>query len=306
MESRNVFVVAGAVLVSAVVGAVAGNLAASRSAERPAGSLAAAPSDSGRFEALEARQDTLAKALDELRGELRSQPAADSRVAADDSALDGALARYMALHAAPAPRAETKPLDPAAAAREKDGAVADALRRLLDPKLTDLERQRLWKEFAEQGLLDALVAEYEKRAERDPNNPDLQVELGEAYLQKVFASDNGPETGRWATKADQVFDAALELDGEHWDARFHKAVSLSFWPPMFGKQKEAIAHFETLVAQQAGQPKEARFAQTHLFLGNMYLQLGQRDKALAAWEGGLAQFPGDEELRKQLELNRGQ
>ena len=71
---------------------------------------------------------------------------------------------------------------------------------------------------------------------------------------------------------------------------------------MFGKQAEAIQNFETLVAQQENAPSQPQFAQTYLWLGNLYLQQGKTDEAKAAYEHGLAKFPGDEDLLKQLGL----
>jgi tetratricopeptide (TPR) repeat protein len=71
---------------------------------------------------------------------------------------------------------------------------------------------------------------------------------------------------------------------------------------MFGKQAEAIQNFETLVAQQENGPLKPEYAQTYLWLGNLYMQQGKGDQAKAAYEKGLAKFPGDEELLKQLGL----
>jgi tetratricopeptide (TPR) repeat protein len=110
----------------------------------------------------------------------------------------------------------------------------------------------------------------------------------------------GIEAGQWAMKADSTFDSILKANPENWDARFTKAVSYSFWPPMFGKQQAAIDNFEILVSQQANQTPDPKFAQTHLLLGNLYYQTGQGDKAKEAWSNGLAQFPEDAALREQL------
>jgi tetratricopeptide (TPR) repeat protein len=71
---------------------------------------------------------------------------------------------------------------------------------------------------------------------------------------------------------------------------------------MFGKQAEAINNFETLVAQQESLPSKPEFAQTYLWLGNLYLQQGKNDQAKEAYAKGLAKFPGDEDLLKQLGL----
>ena len=79
-----------------------------------------------------------------------------------------------------------------------------------------------------------------------------------------------------------------------------KAVALSFWPAAFGKGGEAIKHFETLVSQQERQNPRDGFAETYYFLGNMYLQTGQRDQAISTWERGLRLFPDSNELRQQL------
>jgi tetratricopeptide (TPR) repeat protein len=285
----------------------AGAIAASLAAPGPAPVEAAGP-DLSRLEESLARlareQQALATALEELRADIAMRPAPEARVQAEDAgALDAAVARWMEKRgngaAQPAGKVTGQPAEEALDEISLDAAIA----KLLDPKLDDAARQRLWKEYADRGLTDALVAEFEARVERDPTNPDLRAELGGAYLQKIFElGTSGPMTGVWAMKADKAFDSALELDPEHWDARFDKAVSLSFWPPIFGKQKEAIHHFEKLIEQQSAQAQEPKFANTHLLLGNMYQQAGDMQKAVAAWNAGLSLFPGNEALKKQIAL----
>ncbi|HVS10570.1 MAG TPA: hypothetical protein VMS76_11915 [Planctomycetota bacterium] len=268
---------------------------------------AAAP-DLSRLEEIVARlgreQQALATALAELRADIAMRPAPEARVQAEDAgALDAAVARWMEKRGDGGGKAAGKGTGQPAEEAPDEISLDAAITKLLDPKLDDAARQNLWKEYAERGLTDALVAEFEARVERDPTNPDLRVELGGAYLQKIFElGTSGPMTGVWATKADKAFDSALELDPQHWDARFDKAVSLSFWPPIFGKQKEAIHHFEKLIEQQAVQAQQPKFASTHLLLGNMYQQAGDMQKALAAWNAGLPLFPGDEALKKQIAL----
>jgi len=242
-------------------------------------------------------QQGLAEDLRRLREEDQLHPVAAGRSEVPD--VDAAVARWMAEHGSAAGAA---PLAADESAAATDDSLEQAL-ALLDGDLSDTERQRLWRKFAEQGLTDAIVAAWEERAARAPNDPDMQVSLGEIYLNKIFEVGNSPEAGVWATKADRAFDKALAIDDHHWEARFAKAVSLSFWPPVFGKQGEAIQHFETLVAQQAAAPREDRYAQTHLLLGNMYSQTGEEAKAIAAWQRGLEIFPENEELQKQLAIH---
>jgi tetratricopeptide (TPR) repeat protein len=263
------------------------------SAARASGSAASAPDD-GRITALEARTEELARllgqsALEPTRAPIRS-----------DAELEAAIARFLEKQRDPAtsdaPAAAPDRAQPKLAAR----SLAEIMAELTDPDLTEDQRQKLWKELADAGRLDELLAAFESAAENDPNDADKRFQLGSAYIQKLYTVGD-MEKGTWAIKADKAFDAALAIDGQHWEARFSKAVSLSFWPPLFGKQKEAVKQFELLVAQQSSMPVEGHHAQTHLWLGNMYLQSGDKEKASAAWRAGLALFPDNEALKKQLE-----
>ncbi len=247
-------------------------------------------------------EKSLAARLDALEKSMQVRAESTSRV--DASSVDEAVARWFAEHPNAAQVESSQPSDGASAAKsaaKSKREVQDVLAKLLDPSLSRDEKEKLWKEARDSGMLDALVAEFEARAAANPNDPKLRVDLGEAYLQKIFAAgSNGPEAGLWATKADKAFDAALELDPHQWQGRFDKAVSLSFWPPIFGKQAEAIHNFEILLDEQAALPKSAGFAQTHLLLGNLYLQSGNSAKAKEVWQAGLALFPDDAALAQKL------
>ena len=166
-------------------------------------------------------------------------------------------------------------------------------------------RTELWKEIVEKGLDDEVIALFEAAAEANPNDPEPQLALGEAYLGLTQEAGASPLAGKYATLADEALDRALEADPQHWDARFTKATALSFWPPVFGKQAAAIQQFETLVSQQAGMAPTSRHADTHLLLGNMYQQTGQMDKAIAAWQQGLELFPDHGDLAAQIALATG-
>ena len=114
-----------------------------------------------------------------------------------------------------------------------------------------------------------------------------------AYLQM--------DQSKWqlSMKADQAFDKVLGIDERHWEARFTKAMSYTFWPDFLGKKKDALSHFQILVDQQESVPAEDHHAQTYLFLGNL---LEDRDsvKAKAMWERGLARHPNNDDLRQRL------
>lgn len=248
--------------------------------------------------------DELRAALDELRAEqavlvqrvdaLPAQAASaapSARVAVPD--LDRAVADYMARHA------------PAGASAADDGGPSpdDVLMadRILAGEWDHGEVQEIWKELRESGRIDAVLMEIERQAALEPGNPDLQNELGKAYLQKLFDVGIGPTAIQWGEKADHAFDRALEADDHHWEARFQKALALSNMPGFLGKQGESTKQFEILVRQQeAAGAAHAGHAMTYLFLGNLYDQAGEGDKARTTWERGAARFPASPELAAKL------
>lgn len=240
-----------------------------------------------RLAELERQQGELEQALAEAPSAV---PLAPAREPALD--LDRAVADYMARRATRAEEVARggSPDGPDLEAR----ALAD---RILLGEVSGIELEQLWQRLREEKRIDAVLAEIERRAASAPNNPDLAAELGKAYIQKLFDAGVGPLAGMWGEKADKAFDRALELDPEHQEARFEKAIALSNWPAFLGKQGEAARQLELLREQQERSPAEARHARTYFFLGNLYEQMGERDKAAAAWARGLELFPDDEALR---------
>ena len=212
--------------------------------------------------------------------------------------LDAAVARWMQAHA-PAAQGDER----GAAGADDDAEIDRVIDRLLSDGFEGDEEQALWRELAETGLLDDVIAELAAIAEADPNDPDLQFELGWAYVQKIFSLGPGPMAAEYGQMADETFDRALELDETHWGARFTKALSLSNWPVFLGKTSEAIHQYEILRAQQEARPQERRFAQTYYFLGNLYQQTGETSKALDAWRYGLELFPDNETLLRQITVH---
>jgi tetratricopeptide (TPR) repeat protein len=243
---------------------------------------------------LRSEQAALAERLAKLPAPGAGAPAA-SRVPVQD--LDQAIAEYMAKRLGEEPGRAGARGEPAPSDLEAS-AIAD---RILSGQVTGDALEALWQELRDTKRIDGVLAEIERAAELAPNNPDLANELGEAYLQKLFDVGIGPMAAAWGEKADKAFDRALVLDDTHWEARFNKAVSLSNWPEFLGKQPEAMRQFELLMEQQeraAAQPDHAR---TYWFLGNLYDQEGNGEKALATWKRGLERFPANETLRQKTE-----
>ncbi len=301
-------------LLTIVVAAVAAF--AARGLTRTSG--ARAGSEDGALRAHEAALSELRAENARLAAELERRsdplvaatgPAGASEIGEDEIAA--ALARWEAAHP-PAERAAAEAARAAVApglAGEPDLAsvpIGELVRALSSEGFSSLERQELFQKLRENGRIDEYVAAIEELARANPDDVDLQVALGHAYLQKLFGVANSPEAGPLAFKSDAAFTRALELDENNWSARFAKAVSLSNWPAFLGRGPEAIEHFEILIEQQSGLPERNEFAMPYLFLGNMHQASGATDKALAAWRAGLERFPDFEDLQAAIALLESQ
>lgn len=153
-----------------------------------------------------------------------------------------------------------------------------------------------WKKAFAAGRMDEVVKKFEELAAASPKDTKTQMDLANAYMAYLQMDNSKYE---YSMKADQVFDKVLALDDKHWEARFTKAVSYTFYPDFLGKKKDAIAHFDTLVKQQEQMPVEASQAQTYLYLGNL-LEARDPAKAREMWAKGAARHPDNQELAKKL------
>jgi tetratricopeptide (TPR) repeat protein len=158
------------------------------------------------------------------------------------------------------------------------------------------ENTETWKKAFAAGRMDEVIKQFEALAAAAPNDTAVQMNLANAYMAYLQMDQS-----KWqlSMKADEVFDNVLALDDKHWEARFTKAVSYTFYPDFLGKKKDAITHFETLVQQQESLPIERGHAETYLYLGNL---LEARDPARAReiWQKGARRHPDNQELGKKL------
>lgn len=166
------------------------------------------------------------------------------------------------------------------------------------------DQAALWTKLKEAGLVDEALAYFREQAELNPDDAEAQFALGGAYLQAIQVTENDMLKGQLATGADKAFDAVLELDENHLDARRAKAISLSFWPPIFGKTNEAKQQFETLITKQLQTDPSPEHAEAYLWLGNLHLQTGDPDAAKTVWADGLSLFPDNAELAGQLDTSK--
>ena len=138
---------------------------------------------------------------------------------------------------------------------------------------------------------------------QDPGNAELQTALASAYTAKTaFGTDVGAAQGIVFMKAVAAYDTALQIDSEHWTARFGKAYDTSMAPEFVGLRPQAIRQFEALVERQESRLPQKEFAQTYMRLGTLYKDAGNADKARTMWKRGIEQFPENKAIRDALEL----
>jgi hypothetical protein len=179
-------------------------------------------------------------------------------------------------------------------------AVNQAVDQLVSPHSNIQQKRSVWQQLKEEGGLDQAIGELERRTAANGGGAEYPSTLGQAYLQKCGTISDVREQGILAMQADKLFDTALGLDPANWEARYTKAVALSYWPASMGKGEEVVQHFLTLVQQQETQPSQPQFAETYVLLGEQYQKSARNDDARAVWERGSALFPDNEKLRGKL------
>jgi tetratricopeptide (TPR) repeat protein len=171
---------------------------------------------------------------------------------------------------------------------------------LISPRSTFDQKQAAWKSFDEPLQLDRLIFALGERLAINPQIPEYSAVLGQAYMKKCGQTQDIREQATFGMKADQLLENALSLDPSNWDARFTKAVGMSYWPAQFNKSQDVIQEFTTLIEQQEASPPEPHFARTYAWLGDQYRKAGQLDNAREVWQRGAALFPADADLKKKL------
>ncbi len=247
--------------------------------------------------------DALHKECADLRRQLeaseqQAQPMQDSqRVLAGlgDEQIKAAVLRWLEKHG------QTLPIE--AAAKKEPPKINEraAFLALSDLSMSYNERLKVWAQVQKAGKLDDLLARLKEHAEQSPNDADAQAALGNALVQKINAPNvGGMERAVLGKQIDDAYAKALDLDPEHWEARYSRAIGQTFWPAFMGKQADAIQNFETLIEQQERRSAKPGYSSTYVLLGNVYAQQGKMDKAKEVWQRGLKQFPNDGELQKKL------
>src|SRR5690349_17204422 len=118
----------------------------------------------------------------------------------------------------------------------------------------------------------------EKAVADNPRDIDARMKLSRAYIEKLLTVPDGPEKGAWSMKAMDQYKKVLDIDPNHWSARFRLAFNYSQWPDFLNKRPDAIREFETLKKIQEGQTPNPEHAQTYFQLRQLYLKDGRSDE----------------------------
>ncbi|MEM8882586.1 MAG: tetratricopeptide repeat protein [Planctomycetota bacterium] len=135
----------------------------------------------------------------------------------------------------------------------------------------------------------------------DPTNAELYAALGAAHVSKLASGQaQGPAAGPVFMQAIGAYKKAIELDEDHWDARFNMAFTTSMAPEFFGLRPASIKQFEDVLQRQESMDPRPEFATTYMRLGTLYKDAGNADKAKALWKKGLELYPDDRRLREAV------
>jgi len=161
-----------------------------------------------------------------------------------------------------------------------------------------------WLTLHKEQIKDVIAA-LEKEVAQNPQDADLQVALATAYVADLANNvpQGSPQQGIIWMKADKAYSTALEVNPDHWQARFSRAFGWSMAPEFLGLRPKAIADFEELLSRQQHLPLEPHFAQTYFRLGTLYKDAGNAEKAREIWDQGLKLFPDNEVLKGTLEAS---
>ncbi len=163
------------------------------------------------------------------------------------------------------------------------------------------EEAEFWKAARESGVLDEILKDLEEQSETNPRDTAALMNLARGYTAKLLSVPDGPERGAWAVKGEAQYQKVLEIDPEHWVARFSLAFSWSQWPAFANKGPAAIDQFEKLRDIQERGVAQPRQSRVYVQLATLYRTQGNAERAQKTLEDGLERHPGDPGLKDALD-----
>lgn len=153
-------------------------------------------------------------------------------------------------------------------------------------------------------LYDRPIKYLNAQIEKLPSPPnELRFNLAFAYIDKIPAV--GPMGAGFLSKhAIKQFQTVLDQEPDNWIANYGIGMNYLHWPEYFEKQDDSMRYFDKCLEIQARSArKPPYFVLTAIRLGDAYAKAGQVEKARAAWQAGLKDFPGFSDLTSRLALS---
>jgi vitamin B12 transporter len=148
-------------------------------------------------------------------------------------------------------------------------------------------------------------AEYRRVLTERPRDVGARVLLARVLTQCKRPHVSFMAQGRVIGQANELLEEALAIDSTHWAARFTLAMNHFHAPEFLGRTSDAIREFERLLEQQADRADGPWYADTYLYLGDLYLRRKRASDAVAVWRRGAALFPQHAGLRERLQAHAG-
>jgi tetratricopeptide (TPR) repeat protein len=145
---------------------------------------------------------------------------------------------------------------------------------------------------------------FQKEIGEHPKSANLHLNFGFAYVDKIPVAGSITQV-ILANNALTEFSLAVELQPS-WIAYYTRGASYLFWPKVFNRTELGVADLLKAVEVQNKGPRHSYYAKAYLALGDGYWKMDQQEKARAAWQEGLKQFPDNEPLKNRLALKEEQ
>jgi tetratricopeptide (TPR) repeat protein len=139
---------------------------------------------------------------------------------------------------------------------------------------------------------------FEQLVAKNPTAPNAYLNFGLAYVDKIPAAGAITQVILANTALTQ-FTKSLELRPS-WIGYYTRGVSYLFWPKVFGRAKLGVADLEQAREFQNAGPKRPYYVRTWIALGDGYWKADALEKARAAWQHGLKEFPDNATLKGRL------
>jgi hypothetical protein len=190
------------------------------------------------------------------------------------------LAFAFALAAATTAKAQQAPANPESAALRS--CVAHAQQRNVDSALVIGKRAETL---------------FRQRIAANARDTEALVGLARVLSQCFLPSASFMTQGQLSSDAMELLDNAIDVDPNHWLARFTLA-SIAYRSPAFlGRGKRAAQELDYLLRLQGDSNDDPMFARVFEMRGKQLERDGQADSARALWTLGATLFPNDSALQ---------